>query len=78
MVSYGSDPHVTYLDGDAKPLGEGAEIPAGPDPARALLIYAFPESTPKFTLYYWGKNLLPEPMAFQESGWGLPYPKDPQ
>lgn len=78
MVSYGSQPHVTFLAGDAEPLAEGARIPAGPDPTRALLIYAFPEATPKFTLYYWGKNLLEEPMPFEKSGWGLPYPKDPQ
>ena len=75
-VSYASDPHVTYLAGDAKPLAEGDPLPVAPGPTRALLIYGFPVSTPTFNLVYWKRKLNDKPVPIQNSGWGLPYPKD--
>lgn len=74
FVSYGSDPHAEPLRPDGSPLPAGEAIAAGPAPSRWLLIYAFPEATPKFHLHYWGKALTPEAVAFGTGGLSLPYP----
>ncbi len=75
MVSYGSDPHLTFLRGPREPIEDPREFPVAPKPTRMLLIYAFPKGSQKFTLFYWGQKLLKEPMTFEPSGWGLPYPE---
>ena len=77
LVSYASDPHFTLLDTDGEPAESGVDLPPVPLPIRALLIYAFPVGSPTFKLYYWGKDLLPEPREFAKEGWGLPYPAEP-
>lgn len=74
-ISYGSDPHLTFLKAPGEPVASPKEIPVAPNATRMLLIYAFPESSQKFTLYYWGKELLAEPLTFADSGWGLPFPE---
>lgn len=74
LVSYGSDPHAEPLGPDGALLPAGEAIPVGPDSSRWLLIYAFPKATPRFHLYYWGKALTPEPVAFGKAGISLPYP----
>lgn len=75
MVSYGSDPHITFIKAPGELIENASEIPVAPAETRMLLIYAFPRNTQKFTLYYWGQNLLNVPRGFDESGWGLPYPE---
>ena len=74
LTSFGSDPHVTFLDRDGKVLPLTARPPAPPSPVRALLIYGFPEDSKTFTLYYWGRKLV-EAREIAKSGWALPYPK---
>ncbi|MCB1204890.1 MAG: hypothetical protein KDN18_11570 [Verrucomicrobiae bacterium] len=74
LVSYGSDPHAEPLQVDGSLLPQGEAIPIGPAPSRWLLIYAFPKATPRFHLYYWGKALTAQPVAFGEPGLSLPYP----
>lgn len=74
LVSYGSDPQAEPLREDGSLAAPGATVPAGPAPSRWLLIYAFPKASPKFHLYYWGKALTPQPVAFGEPGLSLPYP----
>ncbi|MCB1064434.1 MAG: hypothetical protein KDN20_16135 [Verrucomicrobiae bacterium] len=75
MVSYASDPHITFLKGTEEIIEKPQEIPMAPHATRMLLIYAFPKSSPKFTLVYWGQKLLKTPMTFEASGWGLPFPE---
>lgn len=74
-VSYGSDPHVTFIRGPGEVIRDPAQIPAAPAPLRMLLIYAFPQHTRTFTLAYWNQILLPDPRGFESEGWGLPYPE---
>jgi len=74
MISYGSDPHPEYLtlDGALKPAGELPSAP--PRASRWLLIYAFPKHSATFHLYYWGKQLTPNPVEIGERGMQLPFP----
>lgn len=74
MISYGSDPHVEFLNAEGGVLPAGDLPPAAPDPVRLLLIYAFPKNTTTFHLYYWGKQLTLNPVAIGQSGLALPYP----
>ena len=74
-ISYGSDPHLTLIEGPGKPIADTAKFPVAPAPTRMLLIYAFPRESQSFTLFYWGQELLDEPMSFEASGWGLPFPE---
>lgn len=74
-LSYGSDPHVTFLTPDGKTLPEDQPVPVAPAATRVLLIYGFPKSTPTFELYYWGNRLTGQPVKLAESGWGLLYPE---
>lgn len=74
-ISYASDPHLTFIKAPGEPITSPKDIPHAPNPTRMLLIYAFPVDSSTFTLYYWGKDLLNEPMEFEESGWGLPFPE---
>ncbi len=74
LVSYGSDPHVEPLRMDGTLMAAEETIPVAPEASRWLLVYAFPKATPRFHLYYWGKELTPEPVAFGEAGLSLPYP----
>ena len=74
-ISYGSDPHLNILRGPGEVITDPAKFPVAPAPTRMLLIYAFPKDTPTFSLYYWGQELLDEPMALEASGWGLPFPE---
>lgn len=75
LISYGSDPHAEYLKLDGK-LMSADELPAAPPRAsRWLLIYAFPKNSATFHLYYWGKQLTPNPVEIAERGMQLPFPK---
>lgn len=76
MISYGSDPHATYLtlEGELMPADQQAAAP--PRASRWLLIYAYPEASPAFHLYYWGKQLTPEPIEIGEGGLSLPFPPE--
>lgn len=74
LVSYGSDPQAEPLREDGSLAAPGVTVPAGPAPSRWLLIYAFPKASPKFHLYYWGKALTTQPVAFGEPGLSLPFP----
>lgn len=74
-ISYGSDPHLTLIEGPGKPIADPAKYPIAPAATRMLLIYAFPKESRTFTLYYWGQELLDEPMTLEASGWGLPFPE---
>jgi len=74
LVSYGSDPHATPLTLEGELLDEAERPVAAPRASRWLLIYAYPEASPDFHLYYWGKQLTPEPVPIAERGMELPYP----
>ena len=75
LISYGSDPHPEYLTLDGK-LMAADQLPAAPPRAsRWLLIYAFPKHSATFHLYYWGKQLTPEPVEIGERGMQLPVPE---
>ncbi len=75
LISYGSDPHPEYLtlDGELMPAGQLPSAP--PRASRWLLIYAFPKHSATFHLYYWGKQLTPEPVEIAERGMQLPFPE---
>lgn len=74
-ISYGSDPHIAFLDTDGTLLPADAPVPAAPNPSRMLLIYGFPRETPTFKLFYWGKDLLGgNTFPVAEAGWELPPP----
>ncbi len=76
-ISYGSDPHATPLNLESgKALPETTLIPAGPRASRWLMIYAFPEETKHFHLYYWGQQLTQKTVTVAPSGWELPWPKE--
>ncbi|MCF6312957.1 MAG: hypothetical protein L3J39_10950 [Verrucomicrobiales bacterium] len=75
-MSYGSDPHLTLLTPEGKLPTPKDPPPTAGDPLRVLLIYGFPKKTRSFTLYYWGKNLLPKNHSIEPSGWELPFPKN--
>ncbi len=74
MISYGSDPHAEFLTSEGTVLAAGQLPPAAPGAVRLLLIYAFPKNTSTFHLYYWGKQLTPNPVGIGQSGMALPYP----
>ncbi len=74
-MSYGGDPHIAILTPPGKLLTKQDPQPKLGDPLRVLLIYGFPKETKKFTLYYWGKNLLLENHSIEANGWELPFPK---
>ncbi|MCB1230963.1 MAG: hypothetical protein KDN19_11880 [Verrucomicrobiae bacterium] len=74
-ISYGSDPHLTFIKAPGEPIASPKEIPQAPHSTRMLLIYAFPKGSAKFNLFYWGQKLLGEPHEFADSGWGLPFPE---
>lgn len=74
LISYGSDPHPEFLTLDGKIMPEDQLPKAPPEPSRWLLIYAFPKETPTFHLFYWGKQLTPNPVEIGDSGLELPYP----
>ncbi|NNE91695.1 MAG: hypothetical protein HKN23_08610 [Verrucomicrobiales bacterium] len=76
-ISYGSDPHITFLNvRDGTPLEEGRRIPVAPEPIRVLLIYAYPKNSETITLWYWGQDLLRGGQVKIESdGLQLPFPK---
>ena len=74
FVSYGSDPHIEPLAADGSLLPEDAPIPGPPASSRWLLIYAFPKDSPRFHLFYWGKQLTPDPVGFSAGGLSLPPP----
>lgn len=75
LISYGSDPHAENLKPDGTLRLGGETLEAAPGASRWLLIYAFPKNTPRFHLYYWGKQLTPKPVEVGDSGPGLPYPQ---
>lgn len=77
FVSYGSDPQIEPLGPDGRPLAADAAVPFPPATSRWLLIYAFPKDSPRFHLYYWGRQLTPEPLPFEKGGLSLPPPPAP-
>ncbi|MGB3117850.1 MAG: hypothetical protein WBE58_03445 [Verrucomicrobiales bacterium] len=78
QISYGSDPHVTFLTPEGTVLPDNQPVPVAPATTRVLLIYGFPKATPDFDLYYWGHRLTGHAVKVGESGWGLPYPPEPK
>jgi len=74
LVSYGSDPHAEILNPDGT-LAAPDYLPSGaPAASRWILIYAFPKATPRFHLFYWGRQLTAAPVGIGESGLSLPFP----
>jgi|GEM_PF-591608 len=74
FLSYGSDPHVEFLDLEGKLMPPDEGPPSPPRANRYLLIYAYPKDTDDFRLFYWGKQLTAAPFPIADGGWEVPYP----